>query len=333
MSQKYSIDAREVVTLGGAPQHIRIRGTREDNPVLLFLHGGPGVCDRHWVLEHQSGLADVCTLVCYDQRGAGKSYTARQAKQPMTLDQVVEDVRQLTEWLCERFGQDRIYIEGHSWGSILGTLFVSRHPEHVAAYIGQGQFVEGEENERLSYDFVVAEAERRGDERAQRELARIGAPVNGRYRSMDDMMVQRNYLTKFGGGEYRHEGGNIYTDIALPILRSPEYTFMDLLRYARGSMYCLNALWDQVVALNFFESVQRLAVPVYITQGDHDQNTPTPIARRWFDALEAPYKEWIAFHESAHSPIKEEPALWGQAIRERVFRGESGPSAENGASV
>lgn len=319
MKQTYPIDEKVVVTLGGTPQHVRIRGTRPDNPVLLFLHGGPGVCDRHWVLQNQSGLADICTLVCYDQRGAGKSYSAEQGKQPMTLDLVVEDVRQLVEWLCNRFGQDKIYIEGHSWGTILGTLFVSRYPEHVAAYIGQGQFVEGAENEQISYDFVVAEAVRRGDEKAQRELARIGAPVNGEYRSMDDMMVQRNYLTRFGGAEYRHEGGNIYVDVALPILRSPEYSLFDLARYAKGSMYCLRSLWSQVVALNFFESAKRLEMPVYITQGDHDQNTPTSTARRWFDALDAPYKEWIAFHESAHSPIKEEPALWGRMIRERVF--------------
>ena len=56
----------------------------------------------------------------------------------------------------------------------------------------------------------------------------------------------------------------------------------------------------------FDKNVKKLDVPVYLFQGDHDQNTPTILAKAWFDQLEAPYKEYVAFKESAHSPIKEE---------------------------
>src|SRR5699024_786593 len=97
--------------------------------------------------------------------------------------------------VCTRLGKRQIYIVGHSWGSILGVLLAQRHPERIAGYIGMGQFCQGVENELLSYEFVLAEAERLGDRRAVEKLRGIGAPVEGRYRTKQDMRIQRDYLT------------------------------------------------------------------------------------------------------------------------------------------
>lgn len=314
MLKKYAIDYKEAIPVNGTRLHLRVRGTDAKNPLLLFLHGGPGVCDRHWVLKYQSGLSDVCTLVCFDQRGSGKSYTAEQAKRAMTIDQMVEDARIVIEYLCAKYKKDKLYIVGHSWGTCLGTLLCQRYPEHIAAYVGMGQFVNGSKNEQLSYDFVMQQAQKRKDAHAIAELNRIGAPVRGEYRSMDDMMVQRNYMTKFGGGCYR-EKESMWRSMIIPLLKTPEYTIFDLPRYASGAFYCLRELWHEIVALRFDETVMTLDVPVIITQGDHDQNTPTILAHAWFDALDAPSKKWISFSESAHSPIKEEPEAWENAMR------------------
>ena len=317
--QSYALDYREIVTLGGVAQHIRVRGTSEHNPLLLFLHGGPGVSDRHWVLKDQSGLSDVCTLVCWDQRGSGKSYSRAQSKEKMTLENMVSDAKELIDYLCTKFNKDKLFIVGHSWGSVLGVLLSQRYPERIAAYVGMGQLVNLDENERLAYKFVWDEANRLGDKKALRDLTRIGEPINGSYGSLDNLITQRNYMTKYGGGAYNHKE-NIWSSVVIPVLVSPEYSLLDLLRYARGSFYSLNQLWDQIIAtVRFDETVTELEVPIYITQGVHDQNTPSSIARRWFDALQAPHKEWIAFEQSAHSPIKEEPELWGKVIRERLF--------------
>jgi len=318
--QPYPLDYKEIVTLGGARQHIRIRGTNASNPLLLFLHGGPGVSDRHWVLKEQSHLADVCTLVCWDQRGSGKSYSKAQAREKMTIDLIVRDAEELIEYLCAKFDKDKLYIVGHSWGSILGVLLSQRCPGRIAAYVGMGQVVDLDENEQISYRFVLDEAERRGDKKAIRDLKRIGSPVNGCYGSLKDLITQRNYMTKYGGGAY-NRSENIFASVIIPILRSPEYTLPDLIRYVLGSFYCLRQLWEEAARnVRFNVSVKNLEIPVYITQGDHDQNTPSSIARKWFDELEAPYKEWIPFTQSAHAPIKEEPELWGKVIREKLFK-------------
>ena len=318
MKKKYPIDEHLKLALNGTTLDFRIRGTKEENPVLLFLHGGPGVCDRHFVLEDQAPLADICTLVCFDQRGAGKSYTRAQAAQHMNTELVLGDAIAAIDWLRARFHQEKIYLAGHSYGSYLGVLLCTRVPEQIAAYIGTGQLANGAENERISYEFVLGEATKKGDKKALEALARIGAPVDGFYRSLDDLTVQRNLMTKFGGAAHGKKEGMI-SSMVLPILRSPEYSLLDIAGYAKGAYYNLRELWREVIATKFDQTVTRLNVPVFITQGRHDQNTPPELAKAWFDALEAPKKEWIWFEQSAHSPIREEKDAWNQAIRTRVL--------------
>ncbi|MDO4989903.1 MAG: alpha/beta hydrolase [Eubacteriales bacterium] len=319
---KYTIDEKHTLTIGGIPQAVRIRSTDAALPVLLFLHGGPGVCDRHWVLRDQSALAETATMVCWDQRGAGLSWSPKLKAGDMRIDRCVEDAHELIAWLKQRFGKESVYIVGHSWGSILGTLLCRKYPEDVAAYIGMGQFVNGPENERLSYEFVLEEAKKRGDKKALRDLERIGWPKEGHYASIDDLMVQRNLMTKYGGEDYGESDG-IMKAMILPILRSPEYSLADMWKYYKGAFFCLNSMWDEVVDLRFDRSVPELKVPVYLTEGRHDQNTPIPLAKAWFDQLKAPRKEWIWFEQSAHSPIKNEPERWGATVRDILLKEEA----------
>ena len=320
MSQ-YAIDLNYRIDVNGDMQNIRVLSADENNPVILFVHGGPGVSDRCFVIPNQSRyLADSFTMVCWDQRMAGKNYRSANAGQHMTLDQQVEDLNAMVTYLCKRFCKDKIYLVGHSWGSILSCLYLPKYHEHIRAYIGMGQFVNGPENESLSYDFVCDYAREHNNKKALRDLARIGRPVDGWYEGgLDALMVQRNYMTKFGGGTYKGRQ-NIYASVLIPFLKSGEYhPIPDLYRYYKGTFYCLKELWPDIAKLEFDKTVTKLDVPVFLFQGDHDRNTPTELARAWFDALEAPYKEWVPFHESAHSPINEECELWGTTLKEKLL--------------
>lgn len=310
----YILDTKETVMLGGVKQSIRIRSADPALPVLLFLHGGPGICERHQVLRHQSGLADAATLVCWDQRGAGLSFDKRLDPKTMTISRLTDDAAELVDFLRGRFGKDKVVIVGHSWGTLLGTLLARRYPDGIAAYIGMGQFVDGNENEAMSYDFVRGEAEKRGDRKALRAIERIGVPEHGHYKNLDDLMVQRNLMTKYGGGTFERKD-SLMKSLVIPLLTSQEYSLRDVLKFRDGAYFSLKTLWEAVVDVNFFTDVPELAVPVYLTEGRHDQNTPIPIALRWFDALKAPYKEWIWFERSAHTPMIEEPEKWGEAVR------------------
>ena len=315
--KKYAIDYSEFITVNGDRQNIRVRSQSADLPVLLFLHGGPGVCDRNWVIKYQSDLSEVCTMVCWDQRASGKSCTKASLNGSITVEMMIEDACAVVDELCRRFGKEKIYIVGHSWGSILGVMLTKRIPEKIAYYIGMGQFVEGAENERLSYEFCLNEARRVGDDKVVAKLEK-GAPVNGMYPDKDAMMLQRDCLTKYGGAEYHCREG-IVKSLLIPLIKSDEYSLPELVKYARGALTLPDKLWGEVIANNFFETASKLDVPVLITQGRHDYNTPSEIVSRWIDMLDAPAKEIVWFEESAHSPIKEEPELWGRVIREKIF--------------
>lgn len=315
--KKYAIDYSEFITVNGDRQNIRVRSQSADLPVLLFLHGGPGVCDRNWVMKYQSDLSEVCTMVCWDQRASGKSCTKASLNGGITVEMMIEDACAVVDELCRRFGEEKIYIVGHSWGSILGVMLTKRIPEKIAYYIGMGQFVEGAENERLSYEFCLNEARRVGDDKVVAKLEK-GAPVNGMYPDKDAMMLQRDCLTKYGGAEYHCREG-IVKSLLIPLIKSDEYSLPELVKYARGALTLPDKLWGEVIANNFFETASKLDVPVLITQGRHDYNTPSEIVSRWIDMLDAPAKEIVWFEESAHSPIKEEPELWGRVIREKIF--------------
>ena len=265
-------------------------------------------------------LADACIMVCWDQRMAGKSYRNRNADRKMTLPQQTDDLHAVILYLLNRFHRQKVCLVGHSWGSILSCLYLPLHPGTVSAYVGMGQFVDGFENERISYEFVLDYAKEHQDAKAIKDLSAIGAPINGMYAGgFDALMVQRNYMTKFGGGCWK-EKESIFRSVLMPFLTSGEYSLIpDLYRYAKGSSYCVRQLWPDIVHLNFNDSLKETAVPVYLFQGDHDQNTPVVLSRPWFDVLKAPYKEWVPFHESAHSPIKEEPERWGTLLKKIVL--------------
>lgn len=131
--------------------------------MLLFLHGGPGVTNRHGVLARHSDLCDDFTIVCWDQRGTGGSYWGVK-DESLNLNQLIEDGAELIEYLCKSLGKEKIFIQGGSWGTELGTYLCIRHPEHIAGYIGSGQVVDGVLNEELSYDFAYTKAKEAGNE-------------------------------------------------------------------------------------------------------------------------------------------------------------------------
>ena len=308
----YEIDRACWAQINGDRQNIRLLGRKAGSPVLLFLHGGPGVCDRHLVLRDQRPLANRFTLALWDQRGAGKSFSRETLTRPIHLEDCLADGEEVIRWLCRELGCSQVVLVCHSWGTVLGVPLAQRHPELVRAYVGQGQFVNGEANERLSYQFCLDEARRRGDRKAERRLLE-GPPVRGRYPSRKAMMVQRDCLSRYGGGVYQKQEGMVRS-LLLPLLRTREYRLRDIPGYARGAAHLTQALWDEVVSCRFDETVKELEVPVLLTMGRHDYNTPAQLAWEWFSALKAPRKEWVWFERSAHSPIQEEPDLWSRAV-------------------
>lgn len=308
----YQLDYSENVEVNGSIQNIRVRAAKKGLPVILFLHGGPGVCDRHNILRDHSDLAEDFTLVCWDQRGSGKSYAPDIKKSVPKVADYVDDVEFMLEYLTGKFGVRKVAMVGHSWGSIIGVLAAARRPDLLFAYVGEGQFVDGDRNEEGSYRFCLEEAKRRGDKKALAALEK-GAPVDGVYPDNKSMMTQRDCLSRYGGAIHGGKQG-LVKGLLMPLLKTKEYSLADIVKYAQGATYLTDVMWPDVVGQRL-SAIKSLDVPVVITQGRHDYNTPSAIAKEWFDALSAPAKKWVWFENSAHSPDVEEPEKWSAVLK------------------
>lgn len=313
-----SIAVLEKVKLGGVEQSVLIRGEDVTNPVLLFLHGGPGTSELGILRAHNlAALEKRFTVAVWDQRGAGKSFAARRPESGMTVEQLVSDTHELSALLCRRFGQERIYLAGHSWGSALGALAVARHPELFHAFVGIGQVVNVLQGERLSWEWALAQAERAHDARSIAKLKAIGRPpYAGALRPK--LVAQRRILARYGGEVHGDPRGGAPILLA-SLLRTREYGWLDKVNVLRGVLEGMRTLWPQILSIDLLQQAPVLEVPVYFLEGRHDHEAPSVLAERYHRALAAPRKTLIWFERSAHFPSVEEAAAFNRFFVERLL--------------
>jgi len=309
-----SIASLEKVKIGGVDQWLLIRGKDKSNPVLLFVHGGPGSPEMPWAHHFSGGLEDHFVVVNWDQRRSGKSYSGT-PKESLKIDQFVSDAHELTRLLLDRFGAEKIFIVGHSWGSVLSVLTVRKYPDLYYAYVGIGQVVDMQQNEAISYRFVLDEAKKRGDRKAIRQLEKIGPPP---YDAFRELYIQRKWLLKFGGAFHNEDSYKKYAKIALK--QGKEYTPADWVKFLLSNILVAKEMWDELMKINFFEQAPRIEIPVYFLVGRHDYNTPFELVEQYYEMLDAPMgKRLIWFENSAHSPNLEEPEKFADVMINKVL--------------
>lgn len=314
---QFEIDEIRTVRLGGLKQKIHIRSCSVKNPILLFLHGGPGVPNRHSIMRNHAEFAAYFTVVAWDQRGTGGSYFGAKPV-TMKLDRFVEDIDELTAYLCSEFGQQKIFLIGGSWGTELGIRYIKAHPEHIQAYVGFGQVVNGFLNEAITYDFVLNQAKEAGDQKALDTLKRIGPPVDGCYSPVyKGLMKHRALLAKYGGSNVKR--ASLWEGTVKPVLLSREYSLIDKIGIVKGSHYSLATMWREIVRYDFTKEASELDVPVYFFQGKLDYNTPSSLVPLYFEMLTAPHKELIWFEKSAHNPLNEEKKRFHELLIEKLL--------------
>lgn len=312
------IDRIEMVDLGGLPQKVHIKSLDSKNPILLFLHGGPGVCNRHSILQHHADLLDTFTIATWDQRGSGGSYKGAKPE-TMTIQQLTDDAHELVLWLCKEFRKDKVFIIGGSWGSLLGAKLATQYPEQIAAFVGFGQFVNGAKNEELSYKFALEAAQAAGDGKAVKALEKLGAPVMGVYKGgHDGMMIQRRIMMKYGGYSQDKGKRNYVSSMVVPMVRSGEYSLKDLWGLARGHISVLKTMWPEIGATDLAATCADFKMPVFIFDGRLDQNTPAALVQDYFGCIHAPHKELIWFENSGHNPMNDEPEKFKTLLRQRL---------------
>ena len=303
------------VNINGTKQFVTIRGRDRRNPVLLWLHGGPGSTSMPFYMYYNASLEDQFTVVYWDQRGSGKSYSSRIPPETMTLDQFVADTHALTKWLQQRFNQRKIVLVGHSWGGLLGMHVIAKHPDDYQAFMAVSPISNRPGSEQVSYEFTLNNAQQKQDAGALATLQQIGPPENGLYKGgLPALKQQRALVQKYGGVVHTYlkmPGSQIY-------LRSKEYSLLSLLKVnkiQRLHSPMIQTLWP---AIDLKKQVPAVNVPIYFCLGRYDNNCPSTLVADYFESVQAPYKELIWFDGSAHLPCWEEPQKFNALVKEKL---------------
>ncbi len=308
----------QYLDINNTKQYVLIRGKDKSNPILLFLHGGPGASATALLRKFNSELENHFTVVYWDQRNAGKSYNKKTKKEEIKVAKYIQDVDILVESLKNRFKVDKLFLVGHSWGSRLGLYAIQKNPKNFIAYVGVGQELESYEGELISYQYTLKKAKEVNNLKAIKELEEIGEPQSGDYTKMYKngfwgLVKQKDWLLKMGGERY---GKTKYTDWIFSIWFSREYSFLDLIKYGKSSGFSAgNIIYDpDFNNINLFKQISEVKVPVFFISGAYDYNTPWELVQRYCDTLKAPFKEFIKFEKSGHSPVFEEPEKFNKEI-------------------
>jgi len=284
--------------LNGRKQWISLRGWDKNAPVLLFLAGGPGGTQMAAVRYELAELEKHFVVVNWDQPGSGKSYYAEKTRN-MTVDTYVRDGYALTEYLKERFSQEKIYLLGESWGSALGIFLASLYPESYHAFIGTGQMIDFVETERTDYAKAMEIANSNGDTALVERLEANGEPpYYGRdvtWKSAVYLNCLSAYMAK--DPEIHNPGYNTLRDIG-----SPEYGLLDKINFLRGIINTYNVVYPQLYGTDLRKDHVKMDVPVYFFLGRHDVNAPTALVEEYERILDAPEKGIVWFEHSGHSP-------------------------------
>jgi pimeloyl-ACP methyl ester carboxylesterase len=290
------IDDGSYVTLGGIEQWVTVRGQDRDNPVLLFLHGGPGDVTNPWAFALFAPWQKHFTVVQWDQRGAGRTLRKSGPKvaPTITVDRIVQDGIELAEHLRKRLGKDKIVLVGHSVGSIIGVLMARARPDLFLAYVGTGQVADGPRNYGVAYDALLNKARAVGDQAAVDDLTRVGPPP---YKTGEGYGVQRKWSNVFEGADQF-----LYGTIGLTLV-APGNSAQDLNDSVDGQMLSGERLVPQTKTMGPKELGLEFAIPVFFFQGAEDFTTPTELARQYLESIKAPRKAFVAIEGGGHFAV------------------------------
>lgn len=308
---KMKID-KEDIMINGIKQNILTLYSDKNNPILLVLHGGPGSPDRPLVCKYNSELAMHFTVICWDQRGSGLSYSRECKREDLSVDLMLSDLKELILYLINAYQQDKIYIAGHSWGAYLGLRFVEKYPQYVKYYIGTGQGISSIADEIDKYYFVKEHAIQMNDKKAIEKLNLFGAPVGITY-SKDTENAR-----KFVGKLVHKYGGYIHPDsdfsMRLYLSLYIKHYGIDIFKVIRGINYSVKRINPEIEKTDKISSITSLKVPVLLISGEQDYICPITTAKRWFNNLSAPKKDFVIILNAAHMVNFEKAEEWNKYI-------------------
>jgi pimeloyl-ACP methyl ester carboxylesterase len=311
-----SISEKIFVDINGVEQGMFIVGRDPGNPVLLFVHGG---LPEYFLDErYPTGLEELFTVAWWEQRGSGLSHRDDISKESITSEQLISDTIAATNYLRQRFGQERIYLMAHSGGTFFAIQAAARHPALYAAYIGVAQYANQIQSEKLAYDYMLDEYRKARNARMVEALE--AAPVTLKGGAPSGYLAVRDAAMHGLGIGTTHDMRSVASGIFFPSLTFRGYTIPEKIRLWRAKIRNgVHVVWSRSLFVDMSELVPSLEIPAYFLEGVFDYTCSYDLAKDYFRRLEAPVKGFYSFTSSAHSPHFEEPERVRRIMREDVL--------------
>ncbi len=308
-----SIVDKSFITLGSEQQYVEITGASIENPVLLFLHGGPGWPQTPQLRYFNENLTKSVTLVAWEQSGSGQSYMNNSNPKNLSLDQIIYDAHELTLILKKKFNKDKIYLAGFSWGSIIGLRLALKYPQDYSAYFGISQVIGMKKSIKLSRAWIRDQAKLKQDDVTLQMLSRIeNGDTSICKRPLDCFLKQYELLSAYGGAIYNKES-------ELEIKKA-ESKYEDYKSYDWSAAFIYSAYrLEQDLFDTDLSTITELKIPIYLFLGRHDWNLPTVLSTEFLNNLACPKKEIVWFENSGHEPLVEEASIFNHRMLERIW--------------
>jgi len=315
------IDSMETIDIGGIKQSLYLRGEDVKNPIILFIHGGPGYPEMPFLHDFQYPWEECFTIVQWDQRNAGKTFFLNDPEvvlETLSFERALEDALEVTKYIRERLKQDKIIVLGYSWGSALGAALVQSYPENFTAYIGLGQVVNALENERVGFEALLAAAEAKGiSEDIEAIKALSPHPPTGAFN--ESMMAQigavRGWQTKYGIATSGREPKMKAILESSPYYTSEEKGYFSI-NFIKYQLPILKFLLEGYDVRNFYGAP--FEMPVFMIMGENDYQTPHTMARKFFDEISAPHKEFFLIPNAGHGAMQDNKEEFNRVLLEDI---------------
>lgn len=297
------IDEALFVRIGGIEQWVKIRSEDRNNPVLLVLHGGLALSYMAFTPLFRQWEKHF-TIVQWDRRGTGKTFgrNCQTGHGELTLERITCDGIELAEWLARGLHKEKIFLLGHSMGSLPGLTMAAKCPSLFEAYVGCEQVVNMQRNETVSYQMMLTALHESGDRKNLKVLTRIGPPP---YANIGIWKAKQRLAPKIDP-VFRKL---VQQTIPALLLTSPSYSLMDLFDFIGGNLFSGEQLFAHWMAFDAKELGSRFELPIYIIQGERDIMAPKSLAQEWFDGIEAPRKTFATMASSGHLIMFATPGL------------------------
>jgi pimeloyl-ACP methyl ester carboxylesterase len=284
-----SISESGYVPIGGIEQWIQIRGDDRDNPVLLWLNGGPGYSTIPETSRYRQWEKPF-TIVMWDQRGEGRTFerSGTSVAPTMTIKRMTEDGLEVAEYLCRHLHKRKIVLLGHSWGSILGIHMIKLRPDLFSAYVGTGQIVELERDAQAAYPLLIERARALHNTVALKQLEAVGPPP---YPDSPRKWVWIRWANALDPPPPRQS-----QTIRAATEAAPAYL-------AEGVDFSQGLMWDSIMSDDLPKLGLDFKVPIFFILGAQDDLAVPALAHEYWESIRAPEKKFIVLPRAGHLAI------------------------------